>query len=332
MKRILVTGGGGYIGACVVELLINKGYFPVVLDTFYWGKKSLEPYGDKIKLIEGDIRSSKDVIYALQDIDAVIHLAGIVGQPACTKNRLAHFTTNVDSTNTLVDCMTHPDVPFIRDLVYCSSCSVYGNVSGMHDEVTETTFPLPLSEYADAKLKAEKIINKKAVEVPQFTPTILRLTTIFGWSPRPRMDLVTNLFVHRAITDGEIKIYGDGSQYRSLIHVRDVASALVHTLESPSYLRDRQIFHVGEETNNVTVKQLAEFVKKYVPGTKINYMGEAETDRRDYRINCQKIKNTLNWQAKYSVSDGIKEMAENIQSTELDLTDKIYRNDSYDYM
>ena len=331
MKRILVTGGAGYIGSCVVDLLIKRGYHPVVLDTMYWSQEGVKDHGDKATIIEGDIRSSMDVTYALQGVDAVIHLAGIVGQPSCTKNPLAHHTTNVESTSTLVNCMTHPDLPFVKDLIFCSSCSVYGNVSGIHDEVTETTPPLPLSEYADAKLKAEQIIMKKAEEVPRFSPTILRLTTIFGWSLKPRLDLVTNLFVYNAIKQGYIEIYGDGSQYRSLIHVMDVADALVHALESPSYLRDRQTFHVGEESNNVTVKQLAEFVADSVPGTEVRYKGEAATDRRDYRINCQKIKNTLNWKAQYSVEHGIREMAENIQATSRDLASNIYRNDTFDY-
>ena len=331
MKRVLVTGGGGYIGSCVVNLLVSKGYHPVVFDTFYWGQEGIKSCGKNITTIKGDIRNSKDVINALKGVDSVIHLAGIVGEPSCSINFLAHHTTNVESTHTLVNCMTHPDLPFIKDLIYCSSCSVYGNVAGIYDEVNERTETLPLSEYADGKLKAEQIIMEKARQVPQFSPTIMRLTTIFGWSPKPRLDLVTNLFVYQAIKERKIKIFGDGSQYRSLIHVKDVANGLVHALDSPRYLRDRQVFHIGEESNNITVKQLASYVADCVPGTEIEFIGGAPTDRRDYKINCQKIKNTLNWKANLTVLDGIKEMAEKMQDGSVDLESKAYRNNTFAY-
>ena len=332
MKRILVTGGAGYIGSAVTEILVDKGYHPVVFDSFYWGKESLRGLEEKITIIEGDIRSSKDVGYALQNIDAVIHLAGIVGQPACSINPIASHTINVESTHNLINCMTDKDMPLVRDFIYCSSCSVYGNVNGIYDFVDEKTATMPLSTYAYGKLRSEEIIFKKAMEVPQFSPTVLRLTTIFGWSRRPRFDLVTNFFVQKALLDKKISIFGDGSQYRSLIHVADVADALVHALESPRYLRDRQVFHVGEESNNISIRDMTEIVKKYLPETEVEFLAKADTDRRDYRIACQKIKNALNWHAKYSIDDGIKEMITKIKSENIDPLDKKYRNNLFEYI
>lgn len=332
MKRVLVTGGAGYIGTCVVELLLQKGYHPVVFDTFYWGKKYIEGLKGKVTIIDGDIRNSRDVVYALENINVgVIHLAGIVGQPACSYNIKAHFTANVESTNTLVNCMTDPELGLVKDLVYCSSCSVYGNVNGMYDEVTELTPTMPLSLYADAKLKSEKIILRKSDEEPHFSPTILRLTTLFGWSPRPRLDLVANLFAYKAANGEEITIFGNGEQYRSLIHVRDVASGLVEALEAPTYLRHRKIFHLGEENNNITLRTLGEKLKKIEPKAKIEYRSDADTDRRDYKINCQKIKNTLNWSAKYTVDQGLEEMVKNIRNNDWDFTDMRFRNNQFDY-
>jgi nucleoside-diphosphate-sugar epimerase len=332
MKKVLVTGGAGYIGSHVVKLLLEKEYHPVVFDTFFWGKESLEQYGDKVTLIEGDIRNSRDLIYALQDIDGgVIHLAGIVGQPACSYNPLAHFTTNVESTNTLVNCMTDPEVGLVRDLIYCSSCSVYGNVNGMYEEVTESTPTMPLSNYADGKLRSEKIIMAKAAKEPLFSPTLIRLTTLFGWSPRPRLDLVVNLFAYKAAKGEEITIFGDGEQYRSLIHVHDVASGLVTALEAPRYLRDREVFHVGEENNNITMRTLAEKLQAIAPDTKVTFSSETDTDRRDYRINCQKIKNTLNWSAQYSVDQGVEEMIKNLRENDWDYSEPRFRNNQFDY-
>ena len=334
MKRVLVSGGGGFIGSCVVELLVKNGYHPVVLDTFYWGKEAFDelPSG-AFTLIEGDVRSSRDVAYALQGIDAgVIHLAGIVGAAACRKNLVAHLTVNVESTHTLVNCMTQADLNFVRDLIYCSSCSVYGNVCGMYNEVVETTPTMPLSEYAHGKLQAEKIILKKAQEVAQFAPTILRLTTIFGWSPRMRIDLVSNWYAYKAVKGEAISVHGGGGQYRSLIHVRDVASALVTALEAPRYLRRGQIFHVGEETNNITLLELAEKVRVIVPEATIDHSDDVSTDRRDYRINCQKFRNALGWKAQYSVTDGLVEMIDKLRASNADFNGPQYRNDRFDYV
>lgn len=329
--KVLVTGGAGYIGSCTVEVLLDRGHEVVVLDTFNWGREALAPFADRITMIEGDCRNSKDVVYALEGADSVIHLAGIVGAPACTKNPLAHFTVNVEATRTLINCMTDREMDIVRDLIYCSSCSVYGNVKGLYEEVNEATPTNPLSEYADGKLRSENILLEKAAEVPHFHPTIIRLTTIFGWSHRPRLDLVTNLFAYKALTDGELTIFGDGSQYRSLIHVRDVARALVVAMEAPRWMRSGKIFHVGEEKNNKTLKEIAELVKAQIPEVKINFEKGADTDRRDYKINCQLIKNVLGWEAKYSVEDGIKDIIDNIKSSDLDWDADYLRNDRFDY-
>ncbi len=331
MKKVLVTGGAGYIGSCVVEKLLERGHHPVVFDTFFWGYSPVEAYRSRATFYEGDVRNSRDIVHALQGCDAVIHLAGLVGAPACDNNPLAHFTTNVESTNTLINCMTDPEVGLVRDFVYCSSCSIYGNVAGIYDQVDEDTPFMPLSSYADGKIKAERIIFDKAKAIPHFTPTVLRLTTIFGWSPRPRLDLVTNLFAHKALNEGRITIFGNGLQYRSLIHVWDVADALVHALDTPRYLRDRQVFHVGEEENNVTLRWLAEKVKEYVPGTEVEYSSEVSTDRRDYQINCQKIKNALNWRASYSAEAGLKEMVEKLREGNINPDAPEWRNNGHNY-
>jgi len=330
--RVLVTGGAGYIGCAVVEELLKRNHNPVVFDTFYWGKESLEPFLDHIEIVEGDCRNSRDIIYALEGIDAIIHLAGIVGEFACASNHRAHFSINVESTRTLVNCCTDPELELVRDVIYSSSCSVYGNVAGLYDEVTEKTPTAPLSEYAHAKLLSEEIMLKRAKEVVHFHPTILRLTTVFGWSSRPRLDLVTNLFSYKAWKEGKITIYGDGRQYRSLIHVKDVARAFVETLETPRFIRSGKIYHLGEESNNKTVYEIAETVKKYIPAAKIEYIRDRTSDRRDYRINCQKIKNNIGWQAKCSVEDGIKELIDKFDTLGWDWEAEKYRNSSFEYI
>jgi nucleoside-diphosphate-sugar epimerase len=330
--RVLVTGGAGYIGCLVVEELLKRDYKPVVFDTFYWGKESLEPFIDQIETIEGDCRNSRDIIYALEGVDAIIHLAGIVGEFACKNYHKAHFSVNIESTRTLVNCCTDTDLELVRDFIFASSCSVYGNVQGLYDEVTEETPTAPLSSYAYAKLRSEKILLDKAREVPHFHPTILRLTTVFGWSMRPRLDLVTNLFTYKAWKNGRITVFGDGQQFRSLVHVKDVARAFVQTLEAPRFIRSGEIFHVGDSRNNRTVQEIAEVVQTFLPKTKIEYIKDKSTDRRDYKINCKKLENIVNWKANYSVEEGIKELTEKFETLDWDWESDKYRNASFKYL
>lgn len=329
--KVLVTGGAGYIGCLVVEELLQRGHDVRVIDTLYWGDTCLRGFGDKVSVIEGDCRNSRDMIYALEGMDAVIHLAGIVGEFACSDNPKAHFSINIESTRTLVNCCTDPEVELVRDFIYASSCSVYGNVQGLYSEVTEDTPPAPLSAYAHAKLRSEQIILQRAVEVPHFHPTVLRLTTVFGWSNRPRLDLVTNAFTFNAWKHKKLTIHGDGSQYRSLIHVADVARALVAALEAPRFIRSGKIFHVGEQANNLTVRQIAESVQSFLPDTQILYLKDKPADRRDYQINCRRFQNTIGWKARYSVQQGIEELLEKLKTLDWDWESDRFRNSSFDY-
>lgn len=332
MAKVLVTGGAGYIGSLVTEELLARGHEVRVFDSLYWGKQGIEAIEDRIELYQGDCRNSRDIIYALEGIDAVIHLAGIVGEFACSNNPKAHFSINVESTRTIVNCCTDPEMDLVRDFFYASSCSVYGNVRGLYDEVTEGTPANPLSPYAHAKLRSEKIILDKGNEIDHFHPTVLRLTTAFGWSSRPRLDLVTNLFVYSAWKDRKISIYGDGTQFRSLVHVRDIAEAFVDMLEAPRFKRDCKIFHLGEESNNKTISEIAATVKSFLPDTEIEFSETQATDARDYRINCQKLKNIIGWEARYSVEDGVKELLEKFQKRNLDWESGQYRNSSFEYV
>jgi nucleoside-diphosphate-sugar epimerase len=329
--RVLVTGGAGHIGSCVVEELLKNDFKPVIFDVFNWGKKPLEPFLNQIEIIEGDCRHSKDVIYALEGIDAIIHLAGIVGDPACKINPKANFTTNIESTRTLINCCTDPEGELVRDFIFASSCSVYGNVHGIYSEVTEETPVSPLSSYAQTKIRSENIILERARQIPHFHPTILRLTTVFGWSHRPRLDLVTNMFAYRAWKDRKITIFGDGQQYRSLIHVKDVACAIVEVLKAPLFMRNGKIYHVGEETNNRSIKEIAEIVKQCLPTTDVHFRPEEDADRRDYRINCRRITNVIGWKAKYSVEDGIKELIEKFETCNHDWDSDQFRNNKFKY-
>lgn len=329
--KVLITGGAGYIGSLTVEEVLNAGHEVRVLDNFTWGSDALDFCKDKIELIDGDVRNSADVSYALQGCEAVIHMAGIVGDPACRKNHIADYTINLESTRTIVNCMTDPEMELVPNFIFASSCSVYGNVKGLHDQVFEGTPENPLSLYAHGKMLSEKVIWDKAKEEPRFIPTILRLTTLFGWSHRPRVDLVVNNFAYRALKEGKLTLHGDGSQFRSMVHARDVARAIAAILDAPQFKRDRKMFHCGDEKNNKSLKQIAEMVAEQVPGTEIEFLPGQETDRRDYKINCSLIRNVLGWEVEYDVAGGIKDMVENIKKTNLEADPLKHRNDVYDY-
>ncbi|MFB6345788.1 MAG: NAD-dependent epimerase/dehydratase family protein [bacterium] len=329
--KVLVTGGAGYIGSCVVEELVKRDHTPYVFDTLFWGSDALKPFMDDIELIEGDCRHSGHVIRALESVESVLHLAGIVGETACLENPQAHFSVNLESTRTLVNCCTDPELDLVRDFIFASSCSVYGNVEDLYSEVDESTPTHPLSAYANAKKRSEEIILNRSQEVSHFHPTILRLSTVFGWSRRPRLDLVTNLFTYQAWKDKEITIYGSGEQYRSLVHVTDVARAFVDVLEAPRFKRGSKIFHVGDQKNNKTVREIAETVASLLPETDIKYNKDADTDRRDYSINCQKIKNIIGWEAEWNVKDGIEDLLQKLNEKDWDWESDKFRNSSYDY-
>lgn len=330
--RVLVTGGAGYIGTAVVEALLADGHELVVLDSFLFGREPLRFAEGRVEVVEGDVRSARDVAYALRGCDAVVHLAGLVGEPACRKNPIANFTVNVESTRTLVSCMTDPELDFVPILLFASSCSVYGNVRGLFDEVVESTPTNPLSAYAAGKLRSEEIIWEVARRQPRFSPTVLRLTTLFGWSHRPRLDLVTNLFAYKALKDGAITLHGDGSQYRSLIHVKDVAGAFAKVLAAPDFIRAGKVFHVGDERNNLSLREIAALVKEVLPDTELIMKPGEETDRRDYKINCQLIRNVVDWERSMTVADGIADVVEHLRASGLTFDATVHGNAAHDYV
>ena len=199
---------------------------------------------------------------------------------------------------------------------------MYG--AGENGELLTEGSPLnPVSLYAETKLRSEEAILGKAE--PPLAVTIFRLATVFGFSYRPRFDLVVNVLTARALQDGEISIFG-GSQWRPNVHVLDVVRAFVAAIEAPKEKVDGQIFNLGSERENYRIAELGDLVKQAIPETKVNSV-EAAIDKRDYRVGFDKIERTLDWTAKVSVPDGIQEIIEaHRQSKFGHYSDKIYSN------
>ncbi len=330
MDKILVTGGAGYIGSLVVEKLLNKDYNVRVLDLMLFGDDALRPFRDNrnLEIVEGDIRHIRDLVYAIKDADAVIHLAGIVGDPACSVSEEATLSVNVEATKAIMEVCKHYGVDRI---VFASSCSVYGASKML--VLNEGSFLNPLSLYAKTKIDSEQIILNHAnyFDANRITPVILRFATAFGWSRRMRFDIVVNLLTAKAMIDKEITIFG-GDQYRPFAHVQDLADACIVALEADKELVDRQIFNVGDNDLNYRISEVGEAVAKIIPEAEVKYIKHKEDDR-NYRVSFDKINHILRWKAKWSLEDGIKEMKKEIERLGgVDYKDSRYRNSEYPYI
>jgi nucleoside-diphosphate-sugar epimerase len=329
--RVLVTGGAGYIGNYIVEELLENGHDVRVLDSMLWDDAALEPLKDdeNLEIREGDIRHIDDLSYALEDRNAVIHMAGIVGDPACSVNEQATQSVNVEATKSLVEvCKLHD----IERLIFASTCSVYGASELM--ELNEGSYLNPLSLYAESKIDSEEIILHETHDMfsdNTVTATILRLGTIFGWSRRMRFDLVVNLLTAKAVLENDIPVYG-GEQYRPLVHVHDAARAFVEVLEAPEESVDHQIFNVGDNDLNYQIQEVGRIVEDNVPGAEVRFV-EHKEDERTYRVSFDKINHILGWEAEYDIADGVKEIKawmgeENVTNYETEN----FRNSDYPYM
>jgi nucleoside-diphosphate-sugar epimerase len=329
--RVLVTGGAGYIGNYIVEELLDNGHDVRVLDSLLFGDGALDPLrdDDNLEVREGDIRHIEDLSYAMEDRDAVVHMAGIVGDPACDVNEQATQAVNVEATKSLVEvCKLHG----IDRLVFASTCSVYGASELM--ELNEGSFLNPLSLYAESKIESEEIIFHEThgeFTDSDITATHLRLGTIFGWSRRMRFDLVVNLLTAKAVLEGDIPVYG-GEQYRPLVHVHDAARAFVAVLEAPAEKVDHQIFNVGDNDLNYQIKEVGRIVEDEIDGAEVRFV-EHKEDERTYRVSFDKINYILGWETERDIADGVREIAD-WMATE-DVTDYErdgFRNSEYPYM
>lgn len=246
--NILVTGGGGYIGAVLVRKLLDQGYRVRVLDTLYWGKKPLDDVLDRIELIHGDIRDVADEW--LHGVDAIVHLAGLSNDPTAEYDPEANWEMNALGTERLAAAAKRVG---IRRFTFGSSCSVYDGLP--NGSIYAEDAPVnPKGAYAEGKLYAEARLRELTDDT--FSPVILRQATVFGFSPRMRYDLVVNTFVKDAMKAGKLQIHGDGMMRRPLVDVGDLSQAHIACLEAPEDAVRGETFNVVQD--NYTVKDLAE--------------------------------------------------------------------------
>jgi nucleoside-diphosphate-sugar epimerase len=300
VRRVLVVGGGGYLGSVLCRKLLVKGYKVRVLDIFMFGEEPIkELYTNKnFEVARGDIRNIETVSQALRDVDAVVHLAAMVGDPACKTMPLDTIETNYLASRAIAEaCKYHQ----INRFIFASTCSVYGVGKEKLDEQSPLN---PVSLYARSKIKSEEALLEMIDE--NFSPAIMRMGTLYGLSPRMRFDLVVNVLTKNAVTKKEIRIFG-GEQYRPLLHVSDAAEAYIKCLEAPIQSIRGEVFNVGSDSQNYKIKDVGSLIKEMIPETNV-VVSKDEADKRDYFVEFSKIRRVLGFETKKTVKDGILEI------------------------
>ena len=318
---ILILGGAGYIGSLLVERLLEKGYRVRVLDSLLYGDDALNPvrYHPDFELIVGDCRNIQDVVRAVRGVESVVHLAAIVGDPACNQDHGSALEINYAATRMLIEIAKGHGVSRI---LFASSCSVYGAAD---IEMDETATVQPISLYGQTKVDSERALLD--AKTGTFHPTVLRYATVFGLGYRPRFDLVVNLLAAKALQEGMITIY-NGQQWRPFIHVRDLVEATVQVLEAPVYLVSGEVFNVGDTRLNYTLTQAAGVILDVFPKVRIEHL--ESSDRRNYRVNFDKLSRLTGFRARYSLRDGIEEIKKAFDERLItDYMDLRYHNQRY---
>ena len=321
--KILVTGGAGYIGSTLVPILLASGHNVRVLDNLMHGGRSLLGVWPDLnfEFYEGDVRNEDHVRSALRDIDAVIHLAAIVGDPACARQPEVARATNFDASIQLFNLSKELGV---KKFVFASTCSNYGKMKNGSEYVDETSELSPVSLYAETKVAVEKYLLDPA-NSGSLSPTVLRFATAYGVSPRMRFDLTVNEFTMEILTKRKLVIFGE-QFWRPYVHIRDISRAILCILDSPKEKVQHEVFNVGSTTQNFQKQQLADMLKSQVPDAVIEYVHKDE-DPRDYRVSFEKIKQTIGFKAEHTVGNGIQEVIKLVESGIIqDFKSPEYRN------
>ena len=302
--KVLVTGGAGYIGSVLVRQLLSKGYKVRAFDSLKFGGDALYDVmlNPNFEFMHGDVRNSTEVEKALEGIDAIAHLAAIVGDPACKKYSDEANETNWTGSVALFEAAEKAGV---QRFVFASTCSNYGKMANPDSFVTETSELNPVSLYAELKVKFEKYLLEQRKD-SNICSTALRFSTVYGFSPRIRFDLTVNEFTRNATIHGEQEIWG-AQFWRPYCHVDDLARAVILVLETPEEKVRANVFNVGSTEENYNKGMVIEEVCKVVPNVKVNYVDMNE-DPRDYRVNFDKIKNELGYTITKKVPEGVKEI------------------------
>lgn len=322
MRKILVTGAGGYIGTQLVGDLLNSGYEVTAVDRFFFGKETLAEFSNnsRLKIVQRDIRdlTEKDFL----GHEAVCDLACLSNDPAGEID--PHLTYAINRDGRIHVAKTAKSAG-VEKYVISSSCSVYGK--GDEPKLSEISKTNPISAYAKSTLEAEQ--QSLSMADNQFSVTALRNATVFGLSRRMRFDLVVNLMTLTAFEKGRIIVMGGGMQWRPLVHVSDVSRAFKLVVESDKPNVNGEIFNIG--LDNFQIKNLAYLVREEIPLPVDIDLAPDDADKRDYNVVFTKSEQRLGFKAKISVTEGIKEIYTALKGGKVDVGPKTvtvqwYRN------
>lgn len=322
VDTVLVIGGAGYLGSQVCRELLQDGYNVRVLDKLLFGTTGIEELQDRdnFSLLQGDMRNINTVVEAVKGTDAVIHLGGLVGDPASALDPQETLELNYHATRMIAEvCKYHQ----INRFIFASTCSVYGKSASPETLLDETAELNPVSLYAQTNIQSEEILFELMDE--NFSPTILRMATLYGYSPRMRFDLVVNILSAKAQTESVVPIFG-GDQYRPNLHVRDAARAYEMCLSAPLNRVKGEVFNVGSNTQNYQISEVGEIIAGCFPEASIDWQREKE-DERSYQVDFSKIQNTLGYEVSETIEDAALEIKSSLEDGEFtDISDNNYSN------
>ncbi len=314
--HVLITGGAGYLGSVLTRHLLNEQHEVRVLDSLLHGPQDhLSDLATvkEFEFIEGDIRDVDVVGSALCGIDAVVHLAGIVGDPACAKEPELAQEVNFDASIQLHSLAVSADV---KRFLFASTCSNYGRMLDATGYVNEKSELRPVSLYARSKVEFEQYLLAKCEHglPPTGMPILLRFATLFGTSPRMRFDLTVNEFTRDLLQDRELVVYGE-QFWRPYVHVHDAARAILLALEAPAEDVGGEVFNVGDTSENYKKGQLVSMICDAVGGELEIERVKKDEDPRDYRVSFDRIKKTLGFEITRTVPQGIQEVMSSLTKT-----------------
>jgi nucleoside-diphosphate-sugar epimerase len=297
-ERVLVTGGLGYLGSILCEHLLDAGYRVVALDNLMYGAGQQGLFhlcaNPAFDFVKGDVRDEAVMKSALRGADAVVHLAGIVGAAACDRDPVLATTVNLDSVR-LLDRLRSPN----QLVIFPNTNSGYGATTGQ-SFCTEDTPLEPISLYGRTKVEAERVLLGSPNSIA------LRLATVFGVSPRMRLDLLVNHFVHAAATDGYLVIFEKDFK-RNFVHVRDVADCALHGIRNSPRMTGR-VFNLGLDSANLSKEELALKVREHIPNFYLHFAAIGQDpDKRNYVVSSARLKEA-GFEARRSLDDGIREL------------------------
>ncbi len=308
-RTTLITGGSGYIGSLLAQELAETGHQVRVLDSLLHGQEDIAAEQERagFEVVRGDVRDAEARKRALDGADAVVHLAAIVGDPACALDPAVSDEVNVQATEALV---ADAAAAGVERLVFASTCSNYGRMADPTQPITEDGELRPVSLYAEQKVGMEKLILGGGAGT--IKPTCLRFATVYGVGRRMRFDLTVNEFTRELWADRELEVFGE-QFWRPYIHVRDAGRAVRTVLETPVEKVDGEVFNAGRSGENYRKLDIVEEIGKQTSSGKVSYVRRDE-DPRDYKVSFDKIRAELGFETLMTVPDGIAEILAGLEA------------------